>query len=45
MILVVDDDTANLRLEEIVRESEGFDVATAVDAISALDVLRRASRR
>ncbi len=40
LILVVDDDRANLRLAQIVLESEGFRVAVAVDAISALEVLK-----
>ena len=39
-ILVVDDDRANLKLARFVLEGEGFDVAEAVDAVSAFEVLK-----
>jgi len=39
-LLVVDDDRANLALAEALLDAEGFDVYTATDAISALEVLK-----
>jgi CheY-like chemotaxis protein len=39
-ILIVDDEAANLKLAQIVLESEGFDVRLATDAVSALEVLK-----
>jgi two-component system cell cycle response regulator DivK len=40
LILVVDDDLANLRLAQALLEAEGFDVRTATDAISTFEVLK-----
>lgn len=40
MILVVDDDAANLELAQALLEAEGFATRTATDAISALEVLK-----
>jgi two-component system cell cycle response regulator DivK len=40
VILVIDDERANLKLAEIVLRSEGFTVFTATDAISAFEVLK-----
>lgn len=40
VVLVVDDEPVNLKLAEIVLRSEGFEVETATDAISALEVLK-----
>jgi two-component system cell cycle response regulator DivK len=40
VILVVDDERANLKLAEIVLKSEGFGVRTATDAISAFEILK-----
>jgi len=39
-ILVVDDSSDNLRLTQILLESEGYDVRTAEDADQALDLLQ-----
>ncbi len=39
-ILIVDDNTANLKLARVLLSSEGFEVRTAGDAESALAVLR-----
>jgi len=39
-ILVVDDDAANLKLARALLDAEGFEVLTATDAISALEVLK-----
>jgi CheY-like chemotaxis protein len=39
-ILVVDDDSANLKLAQALLEAEGFEVLTATDAISTLEVLK-----
>jgi CheY-like chemotaxis protein len=38
-ILVVDDHRQNLKLAEVILTAEGYDVRTAVDAESALEVL------
>lgn len=40
VILVVDDDAANLKLAQALLEAEGFAIRTATDAISALEVLK-----
>jgi PleD family two-component response regulator len=40
VILVVDDDAANLALAKALLEAEGFEVRTAVDAISTFEVLK-----
>jgi two-component system cell cycle response regulator DivK len=40
LILVVDDEPANLALAKALLESEGFDVRTAKDAISAFEELK-----
>jgi two-component system cell cycle response regulator DivK len=40
LILVVDDERPNLKLAQVVLESEGFRVAVATDAISAFEVLK-----
>jgi|RhiMetdeSRZDD1v2_1073273.scaffolds.fasta_scaffold971604_2 two-component system, cell cycle response regulator DivK len=40
LILVVDDEPANLALAQALLESEGFEVRTAKDAISAFEVLK-----
>ena len=40
IILVVDDDSANLSLAQALLETEGFAVCTATDAISTFDVLK-----
>ena len=39
-ILVVDDDETNLALARALLEADGFDVVTAVDAMSTFDVLK-----
>lgn len=39
-ILVVDDDEANLALARALLEADGFEVATAVDAMTTFDVLK-----
>lgn len=39
-ILVVDDNTVNLKLARVVLQIAGFEVRTAMDAEEALDVLR-----
>ena len=39
-ILVVDDDEANLTLARALLEADGFDVVTAIDAMSTFDVLK-----
>jgi CheY-like chemotaxis protein len=39
-ILVVDDDESNLTLARALLESDGFAVATAIDAMSTFDVLK-----
>ena len=39
-ILVVDDDETNLTLARALLEADGFDVVTAVDAMSTFDVLK-----
>jgi two-component system, cell cycle response regulator DivK len=39
-ILVIDDERPNLKLAEVVLQSEGFAVKLATDAISALEVLK-----
>jgi CheY-like chemotaxis protein len=39
-VLVVDDEPANLKLARIVLEDDGFEVHTAKDVISALEVLK-----
>jgi two-component system cell cycle response regulator DivK len=39
-ILVVDDDTANLKLARFVLEADGFEVVEAVDAVSVFEVLK-----
>jgi two-component system cell cycle response regulator DivK len=39
-ILVVDDDETNLALARALLEADGFEVVTAVDAISTFDVLK-----
>jgi CheY-like chemotaxis protein len=40
LILVIDDELANLALAKALLESEGFEVRTATDAISAFEVLK-----
>ena len=42
-ILVVDDDEANLALARALLEADGFDVVTAVDAMTTFDVLKDVS--
>jgi two-component system, cell cycle response regulator DivK len=39
-ILVVDDDTANLKLARFVLEAEGYNVVDAVDAMTTFEVLK-----
>jgi two-component system cell cycle response regulator DivK len=39
-VLIVDHDTANLRLARAVLESAGFDVCEATDAVSTFEVLK-----
>ena len=39
-ILVVDDDDTNLTLARALLEADGFDVVTAIDAMSTFDVLK-----
>ena len=39
-ILVVDDDETNLTLARALLEADGFDVVTAIDAMSTFDVLK-----
>lgn len=41
MILIVDDNAANLKLARVVLEDEGYDVKTAIDAAEVLRVLEQ----
>src|SRR5690349_9774940 len=45
MILIVDDNAANLKLARVVLSAEGYDVRTATDAEEALRVLTTISPR